>query len=230
MKDVFNKPLGLSPKKQKNMIQQTFILLACSLLILSCSSKKDLVIIPANSSYEIKDHPAENYHAVLDLKNAANIDVKVVSRENDQQIKGFGLGRFSEETILVEKENKLLLTNNSNKVARIRTHLKEKKYSAKPIPPEVPATPKTSKTEYIEFTLLNTSNKSIPLFIPSVMNPNLSPYSSSGVSLKIGQEIIFKYKGKKRVLLEVSDAIKNGDKIDAADLLKEAKKNIDEKK
>ncbi|GEM_PF-811893 len=58
----------------------------------------------------------------------------------------------------------------------------------------------------IEFTLRNESLKSIPLWIPGVMNPNLSPKSSSGVGLRIGQKVYFKYKGKKEVLFEVKDS------------------------
>ena len=58
------------------------------------------------------------------------------------------------------------------------------------------------------------------------MNPNLSPYSKSGVELKIGQEIIFKAKGKKYVLLQVDASISDGDIIDVAKLLKEKKAEL----
>jgi len=47
----------------------------------------------------------------------------------------------------------------------------------------------------VSFTLRNSSLKSIPLKIPGVMNPNLSPDSNSVVSLKIGQKIFFRHKG-----------------------------------
>ncbi|MFT4969073.1 MAG: hypothetical protein ACI9O4_000818 [Chitinophagales bacterium] len=57
----------------------------------------------------------------------------------------------------------------------------------------------------ISFTLRNTSNESTPLIIPSVMRRNLSPDSISGVSLKIGQEIQFRVKGKNYILLTVND-------------------------
>ena len=50
------------------------------------------------------------------------------------------------------------------------------------------------------------------------MNPNLSPFSNSGVSLKIGQEILFREKGKKYVLLVVDNNIKQDDKIDVGKL------------
>jgi len=54
----------------------------------------------------------------------------------------------------------------------------------------------------VGFTLANRSLKSIPLQIPGVMNPNLSPMSNSGVSLAVGQEIFF-FEGKKKYLLLV---------------------------
>lgn len=74
----------------------------------------------------------------------------------------------------------------------------------------------------VSFTLENTTTKSIPLIIPNVMNPNLSPFSKSAVSLAIGQKIFFKYKGKKRLLLVVSKA--NQDlTLNVAKLLKEKK-------
>ena len=63
--------------------------------------------------------------------------------------------------------------------------------------------------EGVSFTLANRSLKSIPLQIPGVMNPNLSPMSNSGVSLKIGQEVFF-FEGKKKyLLLAVSPELKD---------------------
>jgi hypothetical protein len=61
-----------------------------------------------------------------------------------------------------------------------------------------------SAQDYVSFTLRNQTLKSISLKIPGVMNPNLSPMSNSGVSLKVGQKIYFFDKKKKYLLLEVS--------------------------
>ena len=58
--------------------------------------------------------------------------------------------------------------------------------------------------QLMNFTLRNDNSKSIPLIISRVMNTDLPPMSNSGVSLKIGQKILFKYKGKKQVLLVVN--------------------------
>lgn len=42
----------------------------------------------------------------------------------------------------------------------------------------------------IPMTFHNGSLKSIPLQIPGVMNPNLSPLSDSGVTLEVGQKVL----------------------------------------
>ena len=88
------------------------------------------------------------------------------------------------------------------------------------------ATSTTDTRKYISFTLRNNTKKSIPLIIPTVMNPNLSPLSNSGVDLKVGQKVLFKAKGKKQVLLVVSRNIKQGEVLDVAELLKERKKEL----
>jgi len=78
---------------------------------------------------------------------------------------------------------------------------------------------------YVSFKLNNPTAKSIPLKIPNVMNPNLSPFSTSGVDLKIGQKIYFKYKGKRRLLLEVSKE-NDGQSLNVAKLIRKRKKEI----
>ncbi len=69
-------------------------------------------------------------------------------------------------------------------------------------------------TDYVHFTLRNESTRSIPLIIPDVMNPNLSPMSNSGVNLKVGQEIYFfpkgqKKRGHKELLLIVDESLQD---------------------
>ncbi len=72
----------------------------------------------------------------------------------------------------------------------------------------------------VTFTLHNSSLQSIPLKIPGVMNPNLSPKSDSGVALETGQPIYFKYHNKKYLLLEVGSKL-NGTTVDVPELIKE---------
>ena len=86
-------------------------------------------------------------------------------------------------------------------------------------------TPGPVEAESITFDLLNKSLTSIPLRIPGVMNPNLSPQSRSGVSLEVGQEIFFYHKKRKYLLLVVSEDLE-AQKVDVAKLIKERKKEL----
>lgn len=81
----------------------------------------------------------------------------------------------------------------------------------------------------INFTFHNGSLKSIPLVIPTVMNPNLSPMSNSGITLDVGQVVYYfpnGNKGKKEVLFVVSDAFKDGDVLEIDQLIAEKKKAL----
>lgn len=78
----------------------------------------------------------------------------------------------------------------------------------------------------VPFTLHNGTAKSIPLQIPSVMNPNLSPFSDSAVDLKVGQKIYFDYNKKRYLLLEVSEELRD-QVLEVGDLIKVRKAEID---
>jgi hypothetical protein len=65
-------------------------------------------------------------------------------------------------------------------------------------------TSKVYTDTYYDFNFRNNSIKSVPLLIPGVMNPNLSPMSTSGISLKDGQEVFFFHNKRKYILLTVS--------------------------
>ncbi len=78
----------------------------------------------------------------------------------------------------------------------------------------------------IQMTFHNGSFKSIPLIIPGVMNPNLSPKSNSGISLDVGQKVYFfpNRKNKNRALLFIVDATWKKDTILQIDKIIENRK------
>ena len=78
----------------------------------------------------------------------------------------------------------------------------------------------------IHFTFHNGSLKSIPLVIPSVMNPNLNPLSNSGISLNVGQNVYFYPSGtsKKRALLFMVDDSFQQDQVLEIDAMIEKRK------
>jgi len=67
------------------------------------------------------------------------------------------------------------------------------------------------QAQNIHMTFHNGSLQSIPLVIPGVMNPNLSPLSNSGISLDVGQKIYFFPNGKRKskaLLFEIDNSLK----------------------
>ena len=179
-------------------------------------SQSSTLYIPPNSSIELDDN---NYDLNgldifgLKIKNKSlyTIGVRVENKITGEFTSGFGLGPLGKEGVVINKGDVVIFSNNTQKSVKLKTTYfipqEENNFISK-------------ETESISFTLNNSSLKSIPLIIPNVMNPNLSPLSNSGVDLKIGQEIFFKNKGKKILLLRVSDKIKEGEIIDVNQLIK----------
>lgn len=202
--------------KSLQIIKKSMLSISVILCLVACSSSQLSVQIPAKQTF-VLDYPAyELFSAHLKNTSFSQVDVAVKSKSSSQQIRGFGLGPMGKAKVMVEKENQLVLTNSGKKNIKLNIVIKE----------EEPVTNEPKKEAYKKFTLENKSAKSIPLLIPNVMNPNLSPLSKSGVDLKVGQEILFKYKGSKHLLLKVDESIANGDVIDVAELLKQKKEAL----
>ena len=86
----------------------------------------------------------------------------------------------------------------------------------------------SSYAQSIAFTFHNGSLKSIPLVIPSVMNPNLSPMSNSGVSLNIGQKVFFYPYGtakKRELLFTVDESFQQDQVLEIDQLIEKRKRN-----
>lgn len=183
--------------------------------LFSCSSDKSIVSIPPFQSVEIDFAEYQSYQAQIKNRSMTGVDIAVLAKADNEQYRGFGIGARSTQRVMVEKDAKLVFTNKTGKSVSLNVKPNEMDFPKKP-----------EGISYVSFTLTNTTAKSIPLIIPNVMNPNLSPFSNSGVDLEIGQEILFREKGKNYILLTVSDAISKGEKIDVAKLLKVRKKEL----
>ena len=78
----------------------------------------------------------------------------------------------------------------------------------------------------IPMTFHNGSLKSIPLQIPGVMNPNLSPLSESGVTLEVGQKVFYfpnGKKGKKELLFSVTSDSKKDTILQIHEMIRQKK-------
>jgi hypothetical protein len=177
--------------------------LPLALLCLSFSillNGQSIIEIPADSRVTVGYPDSEDAALTLKNKSSQGIDVATVNKVSGVQLSGFGLGPFGKATVAVPPLALLELHNSSDNAVRVSYEITQ---VAKQVADK--------DEEYIGFTLRNETLRSIPLIIPGVMNPNLSPQSNSGVRLKIGQEIKYKKGGKVRLLLVVDDSIKEGD-------------------
>ena len=177
------------------------------------NAQKSKLEIPAESSLVLDYANYDMYRLQLKNHMSKGLEVKVVDKKTGDFVRGFGLGPVGKVDVMVEGSSQIVFTNTSKKIASLSvtvTEMDAKKVMA-------------DNSGLISFTLVNSSSESIPLIIPNVMNPNLSPKSKSGVDLAVGQELIFRNKGKRYVLFTVDDTIKDGDKIDVYELLHERK-------
>lgn len=175
-------------------------LLLISLTWFPVAHGQSIVEIPADSRVTIGYPDSKDAALALKNKSSQGIDVATVNKVSGVQISGFGLGPFGKATVAVGPLDLLELRNTSDEPIRLSYEI------TKAVKNEV-----GEDERYISFTLRNETLKSIPLIIPGVMNPNLSPQSNSGVRLKIGQEIKYKKGGRAHLLLVVDQSIKEGD-------------------
>ena len=190
------------------MKMKNVVLTLSALLVAMSVSAKEKVTIKALAAVELTYEEFANYDVKLSNSSGKQIDVSVIDPETNKQVSGFGLGPLGKAVLTVKVGHVLKLKNNSTKDITLSISFVEKR------PIEADNVPR------VNFTLQNSSVKSIPLIIPDVMNPNLSPLSNSGVSLKLGQQIFYKKGLKKILIMTVDETVKPGDKIDVAKLIK----------
>lgn len=199
---------------RKIAIGSTVVLFLAATFVLA---QKSNVEIASGTSMEL-DYPNYNLYE-LQLKNntGAQIEVAVKNKATGEFVRGFGLGPFGKVEVLVEKTSKIVFTNNSKRMGKL---------AVKMLNTDVKLKPRNSGEQRISFKLINPSDESIPLIIPNVMNPNLSPNSSSGVDLVIGQELLFRNGLKRYTLLVVDESIQEGQEVDVYALLQQRKKEL----
>ena len=203
-----------------NLKLSIITLFSFSIILGSCGVSMHTVRIPEGNSMlliggkdgqngMINPYPnAPEVIATVKNKSAYPVEVRVMDKANKNKIKGFGLRKFGIAKLTIEKDQRLLI--DANRAAKVKVT-----YS---LPAPKPVVPKIISSKTISFYLINTTNKSIPLRIPGVMNPNLSPNSESKVNLTIGQEIFLNKLGRRKRILVVTTDIKNGQKIDVSQL------------
>ena len=182
-------------------------------LFASCSSYQKIHITP-QSTVTVPTRDNHDYSRImLHNKSMQELRASIYSTATDTSTGGFGINKLAKIELTLNKSQQLKITNPTN----TKVKLSYISYKAD--------APKQTDNDYVSFTLHNSSAKSIPLIIPGVMNPNLSPISNNGVDLKVGQEILFKQKGKTYVLLTVDNSYANK-KVDVAKILRLRKEEL----
>jgi len=167
-----------------------FVLL---LSLTACSQSYVLYVQPNDVLYLRYDYELADVR--MANKSGQELEVQIKNDATNKKTGGFGFAPRGRVNVDLRRGQYMQVVNNSSQKVPLRIAPTQKE--------AVKAVKKKALVTSISFTLSNTSAKSIPLIIPNVMNPNLSPFSDSGVDLVVGQEILFKEKGKRYLLLKV---------------------------
>jgi len=192
----------------------SFILTFVMFSLVTAQTKKTLpkstVIIPPKQVVRI-DYPYMKGFSVK-LWNKSKYELGVSSREfvTDSLKKGFGLNKNSYATIQILKNQYLQLENRYFAPLKVEYNLFKEDPEKKN---------KTTANRTAGFYLVNSTAQTLPILIPGIMNPKLTPFSQSGFDLPWGQKIFLKTPGENLLLLTVSDTIRKGSLIDVADLI-----------
>ena len=177
----------------------------------SCTSKYEILslesgvheIIPSTKNLN-NQSTQEDYNLEI-ISKYEEVEIKVLDSTRTITQRGFGLNGGKKVIVRVNEGEVLTIKNDSpTKLAFRRLDINKSQV----------------KKDLIPLTLVNSSNTPIPLIIPGVMNPNLSPQSRSGVALELGQKIFYKKGLKKILLLQVDGSFKPNTSIHIDRLLK----------
>lgn len=199
------------------MKRTLLIILFTPLLIYSQRIETSKILIPPKQIIQINYPLLRNYNLKIWNKSKLDLTISTHKKETDSMIKKFVLVKDSSALLsifnemYIQFENKYLANIKVEYSFQNGTSIKKNKIK--------------SLTPQRAFYLENNTAQRIPLRIPGIMNPNLSPFSRSGVDLKNGQKIYLDFNGKRILILEVTDSIKHGDRIDIATLINKAINN-----
>ena len=199
------------------MKRTLLIILFTPLLIYSQRIETSKILIPPKQIIQINYPLLRNYNFKIWNKSKLDLTISTHKKETDSIIKKFVLVKDS--SALLSISNKMYIQFENKYLANIKVEYSfqngtsNKKNKRKSLTPQ--------RAFYLE----NNTAQRIPLRIPGIMNPNLSPFSRSGVDLKNGQKIYLDFNGKRILILEVTDSIKHGDRIDIATLINKAINN-----
>jgi len=199
------------------MKRTLLIILFTPLLIYSQRIETSKILIPPKQIIQINYPLLRNYNFKIWNKSKLDLTISTHKKETDSIIKKFVL--LKDSSALLSISNKMYIQFENKYLANIKVEYSFQNGTS------IKKNKRKSLTPQRAFYLENNTAQRIPLRIPGIMNPNLSPFSRSGVDLKNGQKIYLDFNGKRILILEVTDSIKHGDRIDIATLINKAINN-----
>ena len=199
------------------MKRTLLIILFTPLLIYSQRIETSKILIPPKQIIQINYPLLRNYNFKIWNKSKLDLTISTHKKETDSIIKKFVLVKDS--SALLSISNEMYIQFENKYLANIKVEYSFQNGTS------IKKNKRKSLTPQRAFYLENNTAQRIPLRIPGIMNPNLSPFSRSGVDLKNGQKIYLDFNGKRILILEVTDSIKHGDRIDIATLINKAINN-----
>jgi hypothetical protein len=193
------------------------LVLVCFLSFSAAFGQKEarsLLVIPPKQVVQINYPLYKGFNVKIWNESKFVVGVSARDQVTDSIVKSFGLEKGG--TTLLEVNEGLFLQFENRFLAPIKVAYALRKESSGKKKSTKPLTPQRA------FYLENNTAQSLPLRIPGVMNPNLTPFSRSGVDLPNGQKIYLDLKGKKILILTVTDSIPHGARIDVATLIEKA--------
>lgn len=199
------------------MKRDLLIILFTPLLIYSQRIETSKILIPPKQIILISYPLLTNYNLKIWNKSKFDLTISTHEQKTDSIIKKFIMEKGSSALLSISNEMYIQFKNKYLANLKVEYSFQNgpsvKKNKIKPL------------TLQRAFYLENNTAQRIPLIIPGVMNPNLSPFSRSGVDLKNGQKIFLDFNGKNILILNVTDSIKHGDRIDVGNLINKALNN-----
>ena len=192
------------------------IILFTPLLIYSQRIETSKILIPPKQIILISYPLLTNYNLKIWNKSKFDLTISTHEQKTDSIIKKFIMEKGSSALLSISNETYIQFQNKYLANLKVEYSFQNgsvKKNKIKHLTPQ--------RAFYLE----NNTAQRIPLIIPGVMNPKLSPFSRSGVNLKNGQKIFLDFNGKNILILNVTDSIKHGDRIDVGNLINKALNN-----
>ncbi len=193
------------------------LLVTCFLTISFAFGQKEIrsqLIIPPKQVIHI-DYPLyKGFNVKIWNHSKFVVGISTIDKATDSVRKSFDIEKGNNAILEVNKGMYLQFENRFLAYLKVAYTIQkgnfEKKKLTQPLIPQ--------RAFYLE----NNTAQVLPLRIPGVMSPKLSPFSRSGVDLPNGQKIYLDFKGNQILILTVTDSITHGSRIDVAKLIEKA--------